>query len=147
MGVLGVVTRPLNRDNDGMPLVSPRNVTHIPPWTITINQDQIPVYSNSPTPDKTWTFIDAAGHGHFYGSYALRGKYPTLVWVAEGCDMGHDEDCEGEGHWECPHCGEEIVPGLNPPPTGPTYIKGPVDAWGGLRRRTGATAIRRGFGG
>lgn len=56
--------------------------------------------------DKSWHIFDDAGHGHFVTN---DGKPPTLKWVHEPCDM-HDDDCDGEGHWECNLCGEEVRP-------------------------------------
>ncbi len=101
----------------------PRTSTmHIGPWSIVFEQDMIPVRSNLPRADERWTFIDDAGHGHFYGK-----GYPTLFWVSQPCSMGHGSDCTSEGYWECPHCHEEITPGTLPP-LDVEYIAGPRSA-------------------
>lgn len=84
---------------------------HIGPWTIDVEQEMIEVRSEALVRDERWTFIDAAGHGHFAGE----DDYPTLRWVALPCTMGHGEDCDGEGHYECPLCSQKIMPGLRPP--------------------------------
>lgn len=60
--------------------------------------------------DPEWRFVDGAGHGHFYGS---EGETPTLRWVVDRDLVNVDSDDEEmpeSGHYECPHCGEEISP-------------------------------------
>lgn len=77
------------------------------------------VYSDLPAADERWTFVDQEGHGHFWKDKG----YPTLTWVVEPCTMGHD-DCDGEGHYECSICGEEIRPGTRT--ADPIWIAGAV---------------------
>lgn len=67
-----------------------------------------------PNPD--WRYVDSLGHGHFYrptttpDNVDRPGPYPTLEWIVEPCTMGHDDDCQSEGHWECRECRETISP-------------------------------------
>lgn len=83
---------------------------HIGPWTVTVTQDKIPIYSDSSTSDEEWTFIDASGHGHFFATTSA-DQYPTLTWVSVPCQMGHGDDCDGDGHWECRLCHESRIAG------------------------------------
>lgn len=57
-------------------------------------------------PDLDWRYIDSMGHGH----YRDKTGYPTLTEITQ---TEEDEEGEWERHvrWECPHCGEHIVPG------------------------------------
>lgn len=70
-------------------------------------------------PDPGWRYKDAAGHGHYYDD-----GFPTLTWVSEPCTMGHGEDCDSEGHWECPLCREWVNPGTRM--SKPVFISGPT---------------------
>lgn len=72
--------------------------------------------------DPDWRHVDAAGHGHFYDSTAK--GYPTLRWVSQPCTMGHGDDCEAEGYYECSTCAEQVAPGTRW--GGQTYIPGLV---------------------
>jgi hypothetical protein len=72
-------------------------------------------------PRPTWHFVDSNGHGHFYQD--RDEPYPTLRWVSEPCMMGHGDGCEGEGHYECKLCGEEIQPATQM--AQPVWIDGP----------------------
>lgn len=73
-----------------------------------IETDQIEVTSNLPKPDRSWRYIDAQGHEHYW-----RDGWPTLVTVVEDtywcadCNDEHDDT-----HFECPQCGEWISPGM-----------------------------------
>lgn len=93
------------------------------PWAVTVTREQIPIYSNSPQPDKNWRHVDQQEHEHVYGL-----NYPTLVYVEDEpwwCEE-HSEFHEA-GHYECPLCGEHIEPGLTGSSPFPTYINGPKD--------------------
>ena len=74
--------------------------------TLRVEVDRIDVSSWGPERDPNWRHIDAAGHGHFYDN-----GYPTLHEVTETATDPDDGD-EYQVHirWECPHCGEHIVP-------------------------------------
>jgi hypothetical protein len=95
------------------------NTLTVGPWTIEVCREMHEVYSNSPTPAKDWRFIDAAGHGHFW-----QDGYPTLRWASVPCTMGHGDDCDAEGWWECRLCAEHISPGMKPPSMFPKMIAG-----------------------
>lgn len=79
--------------------------------------DHVPIPSLGPSPDKRWTYIDAAGHQHRYTDdskvgYA-GGHYPTLKWVVDETYWCADCNDEHEdGHTECVMCGEHISPGM-----------------------------------
>ena len=62
--------------------------------------------------DPAWRYVDRNGHGHFFQDGQER--YPTLTWVSEPCTMGHGDDCDAEGHYECGLCQEEVRPGTRP---------------------------------
>jgi hypothetical protein len=56
--------------------------------------------------DPNWTYIDQAGHGHFYGP-----GYPTLNEITETAyDPDDGSKYQVHLHWECRHCREVIVP-------------------------------------
>jgi hypothetical protein len=76
--------------------------------------------------DPDWTLVDASGHGHFVEKGKPKGdRLPTLKWVPEGCSMGHGEDCDAEGHYECLLCAETIAPATKTT-YGPTHVPGPT---------------------
>lgn len=84
-----------------------------------VEQDFQQFTTDSPSPDESWTFTDAAGHEHHYDH-----GYPTLAWVVEErhwCDgtegiYNHDGHwVDDVAHWECMICGEVIKPRLHPP--------------------------------
>lgn len=91
--------------------------THMlwPGYELNVDQQSEMVWTDLPQSDEHWTFVDAEGHGHFWqrGASKRDDHYPTLRWIVEPCTMGHD-DCDGEGHYECVICGEEIRPGTRP---------------------------------
>lgn len=75
-----------------------------------IHREWIDITSALPRPSPSWTYTDAAGHNHVYGTD--RELYPTLVirtgepyWCDE-CEDDHEDDW-----YECPLCGEKITPG------------------------------------
>ena len=80
-------------------------------------------------PARSWTFTDAAGHQHAYGTE--EDPFPTLVRVSDGWadppDYGEDGDDEFERyHLACKSCGEVIWPSEHGPgttllPAGITY--------------------------
>ncbi len=84
-----------------------------------VTQESIPMTSEHPTVDESWTFTDAAGHAHHY-----EHGYPTLDKIIDAVhwcngDEGiynHDpHDVVDEMHYECKVCREVIVPRLHPP--------------------------------
>lgn len=87
------------------------------PCQVEVEQHWIDVTTNSPKPDESWTFTDAAGHFHAYSTDKNRGdRYPTLetrVEVVPCSYVDHDPDCSGSNitHWHCRICGEEVTPG------------------------------------
>ncbi len=92
------------------------------PWSITAEQEMIPISMSGPVADTSWQHLDAAGHGHFW-----QDGYPTLEWVRVPCTMGHDHDCDAEGYYRCPNCGEVIIPGTVSPDLIPTrHERGPL---------------------
>lgn len=103
--------------------MNPRASQRSDPWIVTEGQSAETIYSYLPEPDPDWKYTDAAGHPHFYGP---EGGYPTVTWVldrrywCEGCRDEHQE-----GHWECPLCGEHVVPGTRMPSPYGTMIFGP----------------------
>jgi hypothetical protein len=86
-----------------------------------MEQQLIDVTTMSWRPDPNWTFTDSAGHHHARAD----DGYPTLVDVEEPsywcADCGDEHT---DSHWECPKCGERIVPGTIPPPPGKQFIPG-----------------------
>jgi phage terminase large subunit GpA-like protein len=74
--------------------------------TLRIETDRIDTTSYGPEPDPAWHHIDATGHGHFYAP-----GYPTLHEVTETrYDPDDGEEWQAHVRWECPHCGEWIIP-------------------------------------
>lgn len=67
---------------------------------------------NERVPDPSWRLIDKNGHGHFYTA-AGSDHYPTLREIThEEEDDDLDEPYLVFDHYECPHCGEVIEPGM-----------------------------------
>lgn len=91
-------------------------VNQLGPWTITFEQETVPS-ENGPEPDRSWRFIDRAGHGHFW-----KDGYPTLKPVIEECYCSVVDEPHSVEHWECPHCGETITPRITP--SRPTTVLG-----------------------
>lgn len=100
-------------------------------FKLDVQQDSIDVTSERETPNELWRYTDAAGHEHFY-----RNGYPTLTLIvdeAHWCDgtegpYNHDpHEAVDRAHYECPECGEHVVPMMDPPYT-PKYIPGMIDA-------------------
>jgi hypothetical protein len=89
--------------------------------------------------DPEWRAVDSRGHGHFYG---IAVRYPTLTWIAEPCSMGHGEDCDSEGHYECATCGETVVPGTRA--ARDAWMDGPVSYH--LVVQDGAGSLEYSFG-
>lgn len=85
-----------------------------------VTRDTEVLHSIDPTePDPDWRFIDAAGHGHFHSN-----GYPTLKEVTEPCfDADSGDQWDRHVRFECPHCGEVIVPGRRA--AAPVYVHGP----------------------
>jgi hypothetical protein len=75
------------------------------------------VWSDSPKADRSWTFVDQAGHFH---AYDMDGELPTLENEPEhvDCDGACGGHCEGYSvpHYLCRICREEIHPGSIPGP-------------------------------
>lgn len=93
------------------------------PWKVEVDQEMITLPPDPrPVPDESWRFMDAARHGHFWRG----GSYPTLEWVQLPCTMGHDDDCDSEGFYRCPHCDEAISPGMKPGSLFSQSIAGPI---------------------
>jgi hypothetical protein len=90
-----------------------------PGYQIDIAQDGQWVESGMPERDPDWKMVDENGHGHFVDK---NGELPTLRWVAQPCSMGHGDDCDSEGYFECLLCGEVISPGTRTPK--PFYVAG-----------------------
>lgn len=94
--------------NEGAPLQGRLKVT----------QERIDISTNSPKSDRTWTFVDGAGHFHAWSD----GEYPTLVRKYEhrDCDGSCGGVCDGEGFdvtvYTCMLCREVVVPGVVPGP-------------------------------
>jgi hypothetical protein len=93
------------------------NHTMVPFPSIHIKVEQesetIELSPGSTEHDPDWTYVDKAGHGHFTRKTPnAPDPFPTLRWVGTGCTMGHGEECDAEGYWECPQCDERIQPGL-----------------------------------
>jgi len=86
----------------GMATLTSRNVN------LSVEQETIFVDSWAPEPVPQWKYVDAAGHGHFREA----AGYPTLREITETM-VDPDDGDEWQAHvrWECPHCGEHIVPG------------------------------------
>lgn len=93
--------------------------------TVQYHTEQIPIDPGGNELDPDWKFVDHEGHGHFYGDFKSGDRYPTLKWVSRPCTMGHGDDCDSEGYWECRQCGEVIQPGTRPY-SGPTFVDGPT---------------------
>ena len=86
--------------------------------SVDVSQDAETVYSITPVADKTWTFIDSNGHGHYWDD-----GYPTLEWTVTSsywCSDCHDEHEEGE--YRCRICGVPVSPGTASPR--PVVVKG-----------------------
>lgn len=114
---------------------------------LTVTQEQIDISTRGPKADRSWMFVDAAGHFH-----AMSGKdYPTLrsKEIPQPCDGSCGGICEGEGYsvtrWSCIICGEAVEPGLVP---GPHYetIPGMVDWYAELEGPADAAAQRLAMG-
>lgn len=81
-------------------------------WTLEQEVEQIEVTSLSAKPNPGWDYTDAAGHRHTHAE-------PNLVeiiqepWYCPDCREVHDNMLD---HYECPDCGEHIVPGTLPGP-------------------------------
>lgn len=73
--------------------------------TLRVETDMVEITSGLPRPDQSWTYTDRQGHEHFW-----RDGWPTLRWVED--EPTADDD--GDGHWECAACGEQIEPGIAP---------------------------------
>jgi DNA-directed RNA polymerase subunit RPC12/RpoP len=85
-----------------------------------VEVERLDVTSDSPYADESWTFTDQAGHQHRYDH-----GYPTLSWVVD--ETWWCEDCgdeHTEGHYECPLCGERIIPGTAGPDRVRRYAPG-----------------------
>lgn len=111
-----------------------------PGISLDINQDYIPITSSSPSADPDWRYVDREGHGHFRQD----NKYPTLDWISFGCSMGHGDDCDAEGQYECRQCREVIVPGSRIAP--PTSIPGLVTYTLTVQGADGMTTSKYAFG-
>lgn len=83
-------------------------------FTVTVTNHGQWVRADGPESDPDWRVVDSNGHGHFYSATTRANRYPTLTWIAEPCSMGHGDDCDSEGHYECAVCGETVVPGTRP---------------------------------
>lgn len=100
------------------------------PAELTVETEQIEVtLSRKVEPNLTWTYTDVNGHFH---AYDKDGKLPTLTARTEhrGCDMGHDDDCEGYDVtvYECAICGEQVEPAVRVIEPGPReFIPGPTN--------------------
>lgn len=78
------------------------------PPNLEIRVSQIDCTSWGPDADPDWKYVDAAGHGHF----RTKAGYPTLKEITEPfTDPDDGETWDRHIRWECPHCGEHIVPG------------------------------------
>lgn len=93
-----------------------------PGYELTVENDGQWVHTDMPGPDPDWRFVDAQGHGHFYKD--KDGAYPTLTWVSVPCTMGHGDDCDAEGWYECRLCAERIQPGTKAQP--PAWVSGVI---------------------
>jgi hypothetical protein len=98
-----------------------RTATPFMPFEFNVTTGGQMVESGGVEADPSWRHVDSNGHGHFYQS--RKDPFPTLRWVSEPCTMGHGEDCDAEGHYECTLCGEEIRPGERL--AQPVWIDGP----------------------
>lgn len=97
-------------------------------WRLDVRREVIDVTSKAERPDPAWRFVDAAGHEHYYRDDPLH-VWPTLTWVP--VPAGWCEDCgevHDDGEWQCPACGEVILPGMLPAPPWPEYVPGPIHA-------------------
>lgn len=101
-------------------MTNTQTVVMWPGFEVTFEQEGEWVTTATPERDPDWKYVDSAGHGHFY---AADGLLPTLKWNARPCSMGHGDDCDSEGTWNCRLCDEEIHPGTRP--ARPVYIPGP----------------------
>lgn len=82
-----------------------------PGYTLDVDRDGQWIESSIPELDPDWKSVDENGHGHFVKDREL----PTLKWVSEPCTMGHGDDCDAEGHYECRTCEALVVPGTRTP--------------------------------
>lgn len=74
--------------------------------TLRIDTSEVDVTSWGREHDPAWRYLDAAGHGHFY-----EPGYPTLREITQLVADEWGEEWQEHVRWECPHCGEHIVPG------------------------------------
>ena len=87
-------------------------------WRFTFDRNIQPVDASGAW-DKSWRFVDAVGHEHFYED----GGFPTLREVIDRshwCDgnegiCNHDPHLQiDNSHFVCGWCGETITPGKRP---------------------------------
>lgn len=89
--------------------------------TLSIDQEQIPVFSNLPEPNPRWEHTDSNGHWHAHSDDA-DDRYPTLKRHIEHaeCDGSCGGVCQGEGYstvrYTCRICDETIEPSTIPGP-------------------------------
>lgn len=68
--------------------------------------------------DEAWTFVDDAGHEHYWTFNGVRGTYkpdaktviPTVRRVVTGVDYWPDGDSYEIAHLECKECGQKVTP-------------------------------------
>lgn len=94
--------------------------------SMSVEQEQYTadVLSRVKVPDEKWTFVDKAGHGHFWKGK----KVPTCKLVVTGSywvgDEVESEEVEIK-EWKCKTCDEIIEPGYRYE-TSPTHVPGPT---------------------
>lgn len=97
------------------------------PYTLNISQDVEIAYSTFPVIDPDWKHRDKRGHQHYYKEEDGLLTLPTLkeveetYWCPDCCDQ------HVEVHFECPLCGERVIPGVKAPPMEGEAIPGRIE--------------------
>ena len=95
---------------------------------VSIQQDMIPIASFGDRPDEQWSFIDAKGHRHTWGTQDKTWQSVTVekaeYWC---CDCGDFHD-DSSFEMRCIECDEEIHPGTKSAPPYREYLKGLKEA-------------------
>jgi hypothetical protein len=102
-----------------------------PLFSVSIEREDIAVgvMHSVKVPDEKWTFVDKAGHGHFWRLYSKKpSDIPTCKEVVTGTQWVGDE-IDGEIYeikeWQCRTCGQTIEPGYRQQQQ-PTHVPGPT---------------------
>jgi hypothetical protein len=99
--------------------------TVTPGPNLEVRRERVEVTTALPQPDPRWSYTDAHGHDHAYGTQddpypTLARRYSETYWCEE-CDDEHQDT------WlECLRCGEMIEPGTVVD-TSPRWVPGPKE--------------------